>query len=54
MIGAKVLIKRVGKTVTERISRTQFGFIPTKAAAEANTYLQTIFRRATEPENHYR
>ena len=43
MIGAKVLIKRVGKTVTERISRTQFGFIPTKTAAEQ---IQTIIRRA--------
>ena len=32
--------------MTERISRTQFGFIPTKTAAEANTYLQTIIRWA--------
>ena len=41
-IGAKILKKRTGKMVTVRISRTQFGFIPTK------TYLHTIIRRVTE------
>ena len=51
-IGAKIITKRIGNMVTERISRTQFGFIPTKTAAEANTYLQTIIRwdhRTREP-----
>ena len=51
-IVAKIITKRKGNTVTERISRTQFGFIPTNTAAEANNYLQTIIRwahRTREP-----
>ena len=45
-IGAKILIKRIGNIVNDRISKTQFGFIPTRTAAEASTYLQTLIRRA--------
>ena len=45
-IGAKMLAKKVGKITNSRVSKSQFGFIPRRTAAEASTYLQSIIKRA--------
>ena len=45
-IGAKLLAKEVGKITNSRVSKSQFGFIPKRTAAEASTYLQSIIKRA--------
>ena len=43
---AKLLANKLGKCVHKNISKSQFGFIPTRTVSEASTYLQTIINRA--------
>ena len=43
---AKLLVNKLGKCVHKNISKSQFGFIPTRTVSEASTYLQTVINRA--------
>ena len=43
---AKLLANKLGKCVHKNISKSQFGFIPTRTVSEASTYLQTVINRA--------
>ena len=38
--------------MNSRVSKSQFGFIPKRTAAEASTYLQSLIKRAHKTNEH--